>query len=163
VRVTSQIRFEAICLFAALRLSLLLIDHLPMARRNVRLNALFLQIIGLIAAGWVTLSWGLNSLEWHAAYDFFPPKLVEEYVGLFLPLIVLKYSLPVLISRMLIAEKLKWEQEYPAREMAFFAGFKFATLILITLGLGYYTAGSNVYLEATGELAIFMSLAGGLL
>lgn len=163
VRAASQTRLDAMMLFAALRLSVLLVDHLPMTRRNAPLNALFLQILGLIVAGWVTLAWGLERLEWHAAYDFFPPRLVEEYVGLFLPLIVVKYSLPVLISRMLIRERFAAEKEYPAKETALFAGLKFASLILLTLGIGYYTAGSGVYLEAAGELAIFMSLAAGLL
>ncbi len=163
VRVSSETRVCALMLFAALRLSVLLLDHLPMARRNIRLNALFLQIVGVIASGWVTLSWGLERLEWYAAYDFFPPRLVEEYVWLFLPFIVLKYSLPVLITRMLIVERVGLEKGYPGKEVVLFAGFKFATLILLTLGIGFYTAGSGVYLEAVGQLAIFMSLAASLL
>lgn len=163
VRVSSELRLDAVMLFAALRLSVLLLDHVPVARRNLKSNGVFLLVIGLIVSGWVSLSWGLTHLEWHAAYDFFPPKVVEEFVGLFLPLIVLKYALPVLIAKSLVLEGVRLEEIYPARQMALAIGVKFGTLILLVLGLGYYTPGSNVYLEATGELAIFLSLAAGML
>jgi hypothetical protein len=150
------------CLLAAVVLSGRLTAQIvkPRARSLAYTILLFLA---LFAAGWVTLAWTVHRLEWRFLYGWFRAPIVERHVALFLPLILARYAIPVVLARLLLAEELGAVEPYPHRLVWLFVGGKIIGLLLLTCGLGYASAASDVYLESAEETGITTVVAAGLL
>jgi hypothetical protein len=126
----------------------------------VRSSRLFLLMLGVIAAGWVTLAWTVHRLEWAFLYDWFHGAAIERNVAVFIPLLLARYALPVLIARRILAES--FACRHPARNALRLGGLKFFALAMMVFGIGCYSAGTDVYVEAAQEYVILFLLLCGL-
>lgn len=116
---------------------------------------LWLGTLGLIACGWCTVAWTVHRLEWGFLYEYFDPAFVESEAGWFLPFILLRYAIPVVILRILI----------PVRPGALLAvaAAKLLALLAVATSLGSIDPGSDVYFEAVQEAGVLLVLMLGLL
>ena len=143
--------------FAATRLSAWLAAHLGRGRWAMASYPL-LGLLAATAVGWGTLAWTVHRLEWHFLYDGLAAGTVEDNVAIFAPAIILRYLLPMLIMRMLLAEFLQPAAPYPRRRITRYAGIKLLSLVFIALGMGMVHAGSDIYFEAVQETALWAVL-----
>lgn len=132
----------------------------PAVRKGAHAVLLFLSFL---AAGWVTFAWTVHRLEWSFLYEWFSAPFVERHVGFFLPLILARYVLPLLVARLVLAGELADDGTYPGRAASFIAGWKIATLFLLTIGIGLSSSTTEIYLEGAEETAIAAVIAAGLL
>jgi hypothetical protein len=102
-------------------------------------------------------------LEWRFLYDWWDAAFVEEHVGYFLPVIVLRYAIPVVLTRVLLAEQLDGATVYPRRAVWLLSGAKVLSVFLFTCGIGWASVASDSYLEAAEETGILTTLCAGLL
>ena len=122
----------------------------------------FLVIMSLIVGGWVTMAWTFNNLEWFFLYDWFPETILETSLVFFLPFIVARFTLPVLMIRTSLSEVLP-DRNYFARDRVFLlAGLKLLALIMIFYGMGY-NSSSELFFEGVQESAIWMIMIMALL
>jgi hypothetical protein len=159
LRLPSESRAWADDLFAALVLSAVYARRSsdPFVQKHSRV---FLLMLGVIVSGWVTLAWTAHRLEWAVLYDWLPGDLVERRVAFFLPLILGRYAIPVLMAREILAEP--FGAGHPARTALRLSGVKFFALAMMVLGIGCYSVASDVYLEAVEEQVIVFLLLLGL-
>ena len=143
--------------FAATRLSAWIAARLARGRW-ARASYPLLALLAATAVGWGTLAWTVHRLEWHFLYDWFAAGTVEDNVAIFAPAIVLRYLLPMLIMRMLLAEFLQPASPYPLRRITRYAGIKLLSLVFIALGMGMVHAGSEIYFEAVQEITVWAVL-----
>jgi hypothetical protein len=136
-------------------------DFVPPSLRQGAYTVLL--FFALIAVGWVTFAWTVHRLEWGFLYDWFSAPFVERHVGFFLPLILVRYVLPLLVARILLAGELGSDMPYPGRAISLVAGWKIASLFLLTVGIGASSSTTEIYLEGAEETAIAGLLAAGLL
>ena len=89
---------------AALGLSARLVR--PM-RPDVRRAAhVLLLCLGLIIAGWVSVCWSTTHVEWAFLSEHFGAEQIRSHVLLFLPLLALRYALPVFVFRQVVQAEL---------------------------------------------------------
>jgi len=141
--------------FAAIRLSAWLAQRFARGRW-AQSSYPFLLLLGVLVAGWGTLAWTFHRLEWHFLYEWFAARAVEDKVAMFAPAIVLRYVLPMLVVRTLLAEFFEPAVAYPRRRITMYAGVKVLSLVFIALGLAFTHAGSDVYFEAVQESTIWL-------
>ncbi|MHC4948331.1 MAG: alkaline phosphatase family protein [Planctomycetota bacterium] len=120
---------------------------------------LFLLVLAVMATGWCTIAWTFHRLEWGILYDWFDAAYIEWNVGLFLPAIVLRYCLPLMIFRLLLAETVGPRDPYPQRAALLVTGGKALAVCLVACGMGCHRVRSDVYLEAVQETAIWGLMA----
>jgi hypothetical protein len=139
---------------AALRVSQLLADVLAAPGRRRQWD-LWLEAMALVVVAWSTLALTLHRLEWRFLYDFVSPPVVERRVGLFLPLILARYTLPLVLARRLLAEARErtpddhWLGSYAV------AAAKVVTLTLIATGYGLFDPTSELFAEAVQNALTF--------
>jgi hypothetical protein len=145
-------------LLAALRLSAL--AGIALGRpEDQRPFAAWLELMALIVAAWTTLALTLHRLEWSVLYHFFPAPLVERHVGLFLPAIVGRYALPLVLARRLLAETWPADNGSTWNAAAFGMGAKVATLTLVIIGSAILDPTSDPFMGAVAGLLTFSVLA----
>lgn len=127
-----------------------------------RLAYALLLLFAWIGTGWISFAWTVHRLEWHFLYDWFDAPFVEQHVWLFLPLILARYLLPLLVARSLLAESLGPPEPEVRRFVFTLASAKVLTLLLFTAGIGWANSESDVYLEAAQETGIGTVLTAGL-
>lgn len=149
-------------LLAAVLLSARAVNDFVPAHSRERARAV-LMFLSFMVTGWVTFAWTVHRLEWGFLYDWFSAPFVERHVAFFLPLILARYLLPLLVARLVIAEELGRETRYPSREVWLLAGWKVASLFLLTVGIAGTSSTTEIYLEGAEETAIAGVLAAGLL
>lgn len=157
VRLGSEIYLYALFVAAALRLSAVLVRQLPSPERQDGSHALLLMVFGSVASLWATTGWGMRKLEWGFLYDFLPASMVENYVGLFLPLIALKLCVPALIGRAIISDELH-DVPFPAEGATMAAGVKVLSLVAISIGVHLVAPSTDLYIEAVEEIAFVLVL-----
>jgi hypothetical protein len=150
------------CLLAALVLSAHLAARYVVPRARA-LSYAILSFFSLFAGGWIALSFTVHRLEWHFLYDVFHAPFVERHVGVFIPLIVARYALPVVAARLVLAETLGTLEAYPRRLVSLLVGTKIASVVLVAFGLAFANAASDIYLESAQEAVIATVVAAGLL
>jgi hypothetical protein len=117
----------------------------------------------LVATGWVTFAWTVHRLEWGFLYDWFSAPFVERHVGFFLPLILARYVVPLIVARLLLDGAFGHEAPYPGRAVWLLTGWKVASVFLLTIGIASSSSTTEIYLEGAEETAIAFVIAAGLL
>jgi hypothetical protein len=146
--------FQLQLLLAALALSAWVSDAL--GRQEDRASfANWLQVMALLVATWSTLALSLQRLEWHILYELFSPPFVEKHVAFFLPVIVGRYAIPLVIARRLLAESRPAGQASAWYSSFGAASVKLVTLLLVTIGYGLVNPSSEIYLEAVQNVLAF--------
>jgi hypothetical protein len=138
-------------LLAALRLTALATARLAPADEG-RSSAVWLQAMALIVAAWGTLALTLHRLEWHVLYRLFPPAFVALHAGLFGPIIVARYALPLVIARRLLGETRALDGTGAWRAGWGALGLKLGTLVLIVAGYAVLDPTGEPYLMAVQNL-----------
>jgi hypothetical protein len=137
---------------AALRVSQLIVEVLAAPARR-RAWDLWLEAMALVVAAWTTLALTLHRLEWRFLYDLVAPPVVERHVGLFLPLILGRYALPLILARRLLAEA-RGREGGGASAYAV-AATKVVTLTLVATGYGLFDPTGELFTEAVQNVLTF--------
>jgi hypothetical protein len=150
------------CLLGAVSVSARLVAIEVGERNRPRAHALLL-FLAWVGCGWVVLAWTVHRLEWRFLYDWFAAPYVERHVALFLPLILARFAIPLVVARLLVAEALGPPGPRAQRLVWMLAGAKIGSLLLLTVGIAWVNAASDMYLEAAQETGIATVIAFGLL
>jgi hypothetical protein len=150
------------CLLAAFALSARFLKADASFRQRCGAYPLLL-LSGVWACGWVTLAWTFHRLEWGFLYDWLDAALVEARAGVFIALIVVRYAIPLVMVRMVLAAELGDLWPYPQRIIALLTGLKTLAALSMAVGMGFFLAGNDFYLEAVQETAIWAVLSAVLL
>jgi hypothetical protein len=162
VRIPAQAYLWADCLFACIVLSAALLRHTRGGTTEL-VSSVFLRVLGMVVAGWVTLAWGVRWLEWGFLYDWFGAEFVETHVGWFLPLILMRYVIPVWIVRILLGEEPEEGRAESERTSWLVWGAKILSLLLFAYGAWHFEPTTDPRLEAAAQTALATVLAAGLL
>jgi hypothetical protein len=133
------------------------LDDAAQAPHRVALN-----LFAVAASGWMTLTWSFQHLEWAQAYDWFGAAFVEDRVVLFVPLIALKYTLPVMLCRWLLQETLGPEPLTTRRWLWTAASLKALAALMVSLGFAVCLPNTSIYLESVQQAAVFVIASLGL-
>jgi hypothetical protein len=115
----------------------------------------FMLLLAAAMSAWVTLAWTFHRLEWGFLFDWFEVRFVERKVGLFALPIALRFCIPLVMARLLLAEAFGDTWAYPQRWVTLLAGFKAFATLMIALGLACHQAATEAYLEAVQQTAIW--------
>lgn len=148
------------CLAAALAVTGVLVRGAREEDR--RSHHAFLLCLGTIAAGWCTLAFGSDRLEWQALYDVFAPPVVEHHVAWFLPVLVGRFALPMVIVRLALRPSLPTEPRAAEARALAIVGVGFLSMLCVGLGLARVMPGSSVYLECCQHDAVLWMVALGI-
>jgi hypothetical protein len=141
-------------LLAALRITFLVARALGPGQ-DLRGFAVWLEAMALVVTAWSTLALTLYRLEWHVLYEVFAPPFVEAHIGFFLPLIMGRYALPLVLARRLIAEARppasasSWPGAFAA------AGVKTLTLVLVATGYALDDPTGEFFVQAVMNVLTF--------
>ncbi len=124
---------------------------------------LLLLACGVWAAGWAGLAWTFHRLEWGFLYDWLDTGFVEDNSGLFLPGIVVRFVIPMIMMRIALAAGTGAARPYPQRAAALLAGLKTLSVLFITLGIGLHVFGDDVYLDGVQQTGIWCLLSAALI
>jgi len=141
-------------LLAALRVSLLVGQALGRADEIGSLSV-WLEAVALVVTAWSTLALTLHRLEWHVLYDFFAPSFVERHIGLFLPVIVGRYAIPLVLARRLLAEARPEWVTSSWRGAFGVAIAKVTTLVLVATGYALFNPTSDLFAQAVANVLTF--------
>jgi len=147
------------CLAAALAMTGLLVP--AMREEDRRSHHVFLLCLGTLAAGWCTLAFGADRLEWQALYDAFAPPVVERHVALFLPIIAGRFALAMVVVRLALRPALPTEPTAAEGGALVLVGVSVLSLLCVGLGLARALPGSSVYLESCQHAAVLWMVALG--
>ena len=151
-----------------LQMELLLAALVVTARVNLVLGrpedrrsfTIWLEAMALFVAAWSTLALTLHRLEWKVFYHFFPALFVEHHVGLLLPAIVVRYALPLVLARRLIAEASGSEAQGSTwRAAAGLTIVRVATLVLGVIGSAVLDPASEPFMATVQCLLTFSVLS----
>jgi hypothetical protein len=129
---------------------------------NAAADGAVLGAVALLAAGFFTVGWSIEKLEWSRIYTWFPAQWVEACAIVLVPWIVAKTALPLVLARRVFGRELGDPAAWPGETLRRLAGLKVLTLLLVLTGLGASGTVSNVYLEGAQELAVLLMLWVGL-
>jgi hypothetical protein len=141
-------------LLAALRVSQLAVESLAAPHRRLAWD-LWLEAMAFVVAAWSTLALTLHRLEWRFLYDLVAPPFVERHIGVFLPLILVRYTLPLILARRILAEARGREREDLWPGSFAIAAAKVVTLTLIATGYGLFDPTSELFNEAVQNVLTF--------
>jgi len=145
-------------LLAALRLSCIAACRLGRAEDR-RWFVAWLEAMAIIVAAWTTLALTLHRLEWKFLYAFLDPPVVEARVGWLLPLILVRYAIPLVVARRLLADARPADVASTWRPAANALALKLATLVLVTAGSAILNPTSEPFRGAVQNLLTLSVLA----
>jgi len=123
----------------------------------------WLEALALLVATWSGLALTLHRLEWHLLYVFFKPAFVERHVILFLPFIIGRYALPLVVARRLLAETRPpgadrtWQASFGA------LGLKLGSAVSIVAGYAIFDPTNEPFSMAVQNVLSLSPLALALL
>jgi hypothetical protein len=132
----------------------------PSARRLAYSLLLFFAWVG---TAWTSFAFTVHRLEWTFLYDWFAASFVEQHVWIFVPVILFRYLLPLILARFLIAEELGRPDPEALNGCWTLVGAKVLIVLLFACGVGWKNSQSDVYLEAAQEAGIGTVFTAGLL
>ena len=146
---------------AALGLSARLVRPL---RPDVRRAAhVLLLCLGLIIAGWVGVCWSTTHVEWAFLSEHFGAEQIRSHILLFLPLLALRYALPVFVFRQVVQAELG-DTDRQQHDWVWTAyGAKLGAVVAGTLGVGLAIGTTAFFLEGVQQAAVLAILGFGLL
>jgi hypothetical protein len=162
VTIDARSLLELEVLLAALRVTALAARTLGRADEQTATFG-WLEAVALLIAVWSSLALTLNRMEWHLLYLFFAPAFVERHVVFFLPFIVGRYALPLVLARRLLAEVRPPGQEGAWRASFGALGVKVASLVLITAGYAIFNPTNEPFLMAVQNVLSLSPLSLALL
>ena len=122
----------------------------------------YLLFLSVLIGGWTTLAWTLHNLEWFFLYDWFPEAILEKYIVLFLPFLVFRFMIPVIMISFILGKLFRDRIPFSRKKVLFLGGLKLLSLVFIFYGIGV-NSSSNIFFEGVQEAAIFLILLFALL
>ena len=122
----------------------------------------YLLFLSVIIGGWMTLAWTLHNLEWFFLYDWFPEAILEKYIVFFLPFLVLRFMIPVIMISFILGQFFSEKISFSRKQVLLIGGLKLLSLVFIFYGIGV-NSSSNIFFEGVQEAAIFLILLFALL
>jgi hypothetical protein len=157
VRPERETYARADCLLAGLMLAARWLRRWPQAE-NTASDYTVLGVVAFLAAGFFSVSWSIEKLEWSRIYTWFPANWVEAGAVVLVPWIVAKTALPLFIARTVLGRELRGQADWPGENLRRLAGLKLLTLLLVLTGLGQSGTVNNVYLEGAQQLTVLLIL-----
>lgn len=142
------------CLLAALFLTARYLDRLVDKDERGAAKCCLLVLAAMVAT-WVSSGWTFHRLEWGFMFDWFSVRFVEKTVGVFGLLIAARFCLPLFMARYVLRRALPDGWVYPQRSITIVAGLTTFATLLVAMGMAFHLAGSDAYLEAVQETAIW--------
>lgn len=152
---------RADCMLAGLMLAARWLRRFPQPE-NAASDYTVLGVVAFLAAGFFSVSWSIEKLEWSRIYTWFPANWVEAWAVVLVPWIVAKTALPLFIARIVMGRELRGLVAWPGENLRRLAGLKLLSLLLVLSGLGATGTVSNVYLEGAQQLTVLLILWVGL-
>lgn len=119
-----------------------------------------LLLLGVVASGWITIAWTVHGFEWTFLHDWMSRAFVEAQLVFFLPLLLTRYLLPVLVFHRLLEDVLG------RRDVDWWllraSGLKLLATTAVAIGIAWFSVASDVYIEATQENTLWLVLIAGL-
>lgn len=165
VHVTSIERLQFIMVLAALRLSSYLVSVLGLNDEPVHRQ--ILTILAVLFCGWLTVGWRADNLELDFLYRFFNVSTLEQHSFWFVVIVAVRFALPVLITRLVVefdrpSQGLRRSKERLEFSATHILGCKFASLVVMTLGMRTSSPASPLYLEGLQHQTVLALLSLGL-
>lgn len=134
----------------------------PLRAELRRSGHALLLCIGLVISGWVDTCWSSGHLEWEFLASVLSAEFIRSHVVLFLPALLGRYVLPVLVIRAVLRRQLGPEDVGLGRVVLAAWGLKTITVVAQTIGVGLAHRGSGFFLEGLHHTAVLLVLGFGL-